>query len=67
MISTYCTYLDEELNNGLDDVGSFPVHPYERRNVSHVQVSLVVDELVENTDVVYRGWGVGRPPSEPRW
>ena len=43
------SHLDKKFNDSFDDVGPDPVHPDESRDVSHVEVTLLIDELVENT------------------
>lgn len=42
-------YPDEKLDDGFHDGGAFPVDPDKRGDVTHVEMVLVVDELVEDT------------------
>lgn len=42
------TDLDEQFDDGLDDVESFPVDPDQRSHVPHVEVPLLIDQLVED-------------------
>lgn len=49
-IFTYMhTYLDQQFYDGFYDVEALAVDPDESRYVSHVQMSLLVDQLVEDT------------------
>lgn len=41
-------YLDQKLDNRFDNAGLLPVDPNECSHVTHIQVSLIVDELVKN-------------------
>ena len=42
--------LDKQLDDGLDDVVSLSVDPDEHGHVPHVEMALVVYELVENAE-----------------
>lgn len=44
------TDLDEQFDNRLDDVESFPVDPNQGCYVPHVEMPLLIDQLVEDTN-----------------
>lgn len=49
-VAAYKTYLYEQLNDRFHDIRSLPVHPDHRGHISHVQVPLVIDKLVEDAE-----------------
>lgn len=45
--------LDEKLNDRFNDVEAFPVDPDQGSHVSHVEMPLLVDELVEDAAKIH--------------
>lgn len=53
------TDLDEELDDGFHDVKAFPVHPDQGGDVPHVEMPILVDQLVEDAD-----WSISTGPND---
>lgn len=45
-------HLDQQLYDGFHDVEPLPVDPDERRHVPHVEVSVLVDQLIEDAVMI---------------
>lgn len=56
------TDLDEKLDDGFHDVEAFSVHPDQGGDVPHVEMPILVDQLVEDAD----DWSILIGPNDKR-